>query len=228
MTLRGIVQQLRTEGHRVSYRVRKDGSIRITSIDGRKFSAQYSAGNVEARRLAGKPLSERRTRQLEKGRAKVKTNLAKKAKKPRKAPLSPEIRKALRRAQRRIRKKGKAEGTVTAENVRYNVDTYGEEEAMERLDALAHYYEGYAYSDNVRYLKDRIYYDGEKMNSGLLVRLSEEIQERAAEFLEEWIQPAYEILYDMEAAAKNAGNDANEIHSIATEGYYNLKRLFGW
>lgn len=234
MTLRGIVQQLRTEGHRVSYRVRKDGSIRVTSIDGRKFSAQYSAGNAEARRIAGVTLSERRTRQLEKGRAISKKVAAKvrKAKKAnrtyvKKAPLSPEFKKELRKAQRAIRQKGKGQGTVTASNVRYNIEEYGEEEAMKKLKQQTRYHLGYAYPENIQALYERMKYDGEKLNSPELVALAEKVLDNAAIFREIWIERSLDILYDLEEATKKLKRQST-IKKHCDLAVRQLLAVYGW
>ncbi len=226
MTLRSIVQKLREEGHRVSYRVRDDGSIRVTSIDGRKFAAKYSEGNAEARRIAGAPLSERRTRQLQKGRTKRAANLAKKAKAPKKAPLPTEIRKALRRAQRLIRKKGVAEGTVTAENVRYNIAKYGEEEALRKLNRLSRYYQGYAYEVNVRLLSDRMKADGNKLGSAALVNLAARVWNSRETFMEKWINPSLDVLYDLETGTRGA--DAKRVDELCRRAVATLLSIYGW
>lgn len=228
MTLRSIVQKLREEGHRVSYRVREDGSIRVTSIDGRKFAAKYSEGNAEARLIAGAPLSERRTRQLQRGRTTRAANLAKKAKAPKKAPLPTEIRKALRRAQRLIRKKGKSTGTITAENVRYNIETYGEEEALARLNATSRYYQGYAYELNVRHLADRMSDDGYKLDVMELVDLGDKVWNARISFLEEWIDPSLALLYDLEEYARKNPNDVQHIHALGLRTVAQLKAIYGW
>ena len=57
MTNRDIVKKLRAEGHTISYRARKDGSIRIKSIDGVRF--KDSEGNNAARLMADSQLSDK-------------------------------------------------------------------------------------------------------------------------------------------------------------------------
>lgn len=55
ITTRELVNRLINRGMAVTYRERKDGGIRITSINGVKYRA--STGNMEARRLTNAPLS---------------------------------------------------------------------------------------------------------------------------------------------------------------------------
>ena len=80
MTNRDIVKKLRAEGHTVTYRVRKDGSIRIKSINGVKF--KDSEGNNAARLMADSQLSDKRIHHLIENQEKAKrgTRLAKKKK----------------------------------------------------------------------------------------------------------------------------------------------------
>ena len=51
MTNREIVSRLRELGHNVEVYVRKDGSIRVTSIDGTKYSSRLSKGVAAAREI---------------------------------------------------------------------------------------------------------------------------------------------------------------------------------
>ena len=65
MTLRDAVKKLREEGFKISYKVRTDGGIVITYIDGRKFSERDREGNKIARLIAGGNISEKQARQRE-------------------------------------------------------------------------------------------------------------------------------------------------------------------
>lgn len=51
MTNRQVVAKLRELGHEVEVYVRKDGSIRVTSLDGKKYSSRLSEGVQAARDL---------------------------------------------------------------------------------------------------------------------------------------------------------------------------------
>ena len=225
MNLRDIVKQLRASGHKVGYKARKDGSIRITSIDGKKFSSKYSEGNKTARAMTGRTLSERKTRQLEKGRGQRQRNLGRRIRKP--VPkMNPEVRRALRKAQRAIRKAGQSSGTVTARNVRYYIDQYGEEEAIKKLGKVTRYYQGIAYEENVRALSDRMAADGYKLGHDKLVALSRRVWENRETFLEKWIAPALETLYMLEISTN--GLPAGEGISAADKAYTTLLSIFGW
>ena len=61
MSVRELVKALRKEGHKVTYRKRKDGGILIKSIDGQKFKG--AKGNLLARQMLGINLSEKRALQ---------------------------------------------------------------------------------------------------------------------------------------------------------------------
>lgn len=227
MNLRQIVKTLREQGHRVGYKVRKDGSIRITSIDGRKYSPRLSEGNRAARSMAGGRLSERKERQLEKGRKTHATNVAKKRKaRPRPKKLSDRVLKELRKAQRAIRQAGEAKGTVTAQNVRYNLEQYGEEETIRRLRKNARYYQGFAYEENVRMLSDRMRADAEKLGSDALISLSYKIWEEREAFLERWIPLSLEILYDLEKKAERLSEQYYKY--IGDQAAAALKSIYGW
>ena len=64
MKLIDIVETLQSEGHRVKYRIRTDGGLIITSIDGKKFSS-LTEGNRTARSMVvGGELSFARSEQV--------------------------------------------------------------------------------------------------------------------------------------------------------------------
>ena len=229
MTLRNVIKLLRRSGIKVSYRARKDGSIRVTSINGRRFSAQYSEGNKQARLMAGVTLSERRARQLEGERERIAKRIAKgKPRKPRVPKLNPEVQRALRKAQRLIRKAGAAEGTVTARNVRYNIKVYGEEEALRRLNRTSRYYQGYAYEENVKAFTDRMREDGNKLLSEELVTLSGYIWENRQKVTERQLQAGLEKIYDMEDYCAKHLDDRAAIDRKTYETYVILKATFRW
>lgn len=225
MNLRQIVKTLREQGHRVGYKVRKDGSIRITSIDGRKYSPRLSEGNRAARSMAGGRLSERKERQLEKGRKTHATNVAKR-RKPRPKKLSDRVLKELRKAQRAIRQAGEGKGTVTARNVRYNLDQYGEEETLRRLRKTTRYYQGFAYEENVRALSDRIMADAHKVGSVSLLALAGKVWERRETFLEKWIEPSLEVLYTLEVSVQGLADQYQKEQGDICAA--TLKSIYGW
>ena len=208
MTLRNIVNALRSQGHRVRFVERKDGSIRVTRVDGQRFSARLSTGNKVARAMAGQTLSERRSRQLETQR---KYHAAKRAHRVRTRAL-PTVKiammKEIRKAQAKIRRLG-GKGTITTKNVRYIIEQYGEEEAYKRIRATVRYYQGYAYIDNVLFLTRRIEALAQNTGSASLARIAAWVRANAEIFREEWIQPAYDALYDCELTLR-LSSDKNE------------------
>lgn len=62
--LRQLIKEARAAGNRVRYRVRRDGSVRVFSINGKRYSRSSSEGNNALRAMLGAPLSESRRRQL--------------------------------------------------------------------------------------------------------------------------------------------------------------------
>lgn len=103
MTNRDIVKKLRSEGHTVSYRARKDGSIRIKSIDGKKF--KDSQGNNEARRMAKSELSDKVRHQRLENQEKAKRGIQLRKKKKYKK-LSKAQEKLLKKINYRVKKYG--------------------------------------------------------------------------------------------------------------------------
>lgn len=103
MTNRDIVKKLRSEGHTVSYRARKDGSIRIKSIDGKKF--KDSQGNNEARRMAKSELSDKVRHQRLENQERAKRGIQLRKKKKYKK-LSKAQEKLLKKINYRVKKYG--------------------------------------------------------------------------------------------------------------------------
>ena len=224
MNLREIVKTLRARGHKVGYKARKDGSIRITSIDGNKFNPKYSLGNQTARTLAGGSLSERKRRQLERGRKIIKGGIEerraarKQGRPPRpKAPkLNAEVQKALRKAQRKIRKLNlEGKETITARNVREYIEKYGEKEAVDYLTRRSRYYEGFAYTDNVKYIVDSLKADAEEIQHAGIMEYAEKLWDEKDIFLEQWVNPLYNAIYDFEEEANAAKGNLVELTRIA-------------
>lgn len=203
MTMRQIVSKLQAQGHKVSYYVRKDGGILIKSIDGERFTTGAS-GNIRARQLLGVDISEARSHQLEyatrqRGRARFK--------------LDDEIEKEYQRVKkiwkRKIKpKKGEPHpaGYFGRGRIEYAMKTYGKQEALRRIREAERYALGIAYSKNVEYLITMIRDAGIKLNSQELLQLANDVQENIYNIKEEWIRPAYDELYKL-----NAGLSAQDV-----------------
>lgn len=152
MTVRELASELKRRGHKVKFTVRKDGSIRITEIDGVKYPA--SQGNAHARQILGVQLSGRRQAQLDK----ISLPKGKKRKKKSKAEPSEEekdLRKRTKRVQR-IWRENKQEGTISWKNVEWTLHHFGYREAKERLEQSERYAKGLAYPANLQAYCDRL------------------------------------------------------------------------
>lgn len=99
MNLREIANELRKQGHSVSYTARSDGSIVINFIDGQKF--QGKEGNKSARSMLGVDLSEKQKQQRLDNLERAKQGRRSKAPKLSKSEL-----KKLRKLNKKIKKTG--------------------------------------------------------------------------------------------------------------------------
>lgn len=152
MTVRELASELKKRGHKVKFTVRKDGSIRITEIDGVKYPD--SQGNAQARKIVGVALSQRRKSQLDK----IQSPKGKKRKKKAKTEPSEEekdLRKRTKRVQR-IWRENKQEGTISWKNVEWTLHHFGYREAKERLEQSERYAKGLAYPANLQAYCDRL------------------------------------------------------------------------
>ena len=162
MTIREIIKVMKDVGYNVSFYVRKDGGIRITKIDGQRFTG--SKGNVRAREITGERLSERRTKQLEK----IAPTPSMKGKgtynKRRKTKLDKDTEKEIARLQRKYRREG-TKGQPTKRNYRWVMEHYGKKEADRLLKQADLYIRGLAYSENIDALIGRLASDKSKIKN---------------------------------------------------------------
>lgn len=226
MTTIDIVNQLRAQGHIITYTVRKDGGIRVTGINGETFSGRLSAGNRALRTLAGNALSAYREKTLLRQnptitKARSDALIAEKgvglARAPRKvvrarpAPLPVDLKKELKRVQGVWRRKARGsalgerpEGRVTTKNLRYVYEHYGREEALARLSRAERYSRKLAYRENVEGLLLRIKQAQNLIRSNLLQRLIDElsavVDAGAKNFAFDDLERCIEIWYDAERA----------------------------
>ena len=196
MTLIEIVERLQKEGNIVSYRVRSDGGILITSINGKKYSG--AEGNTMARTMVGATLSEARSIQL-------KSIKPKKGQSPksRKLPtVEEELKKYLHKVQRVWRKNvDKSKGRITLKKLRWNIEHLGIAAAKEKLEQAMRYAQGLAYSKNIEALLGYINELQSKLSLSTDIKaletLKEEIILNSNRIKEEWISSIYDILYDI-------------------------------
>ena len=207
MTMREIAFMLVQMGNEVRYTQRQDGGIRITYINGQRFTG--STGNTIARQMVGASISEARIQQL----GKIKTPKGKWGHK-KLDELSEDIKKQIRKAQRLFKKLGTKAGKPTLRKYRAVLKEYGREEAERRLGQAMRYAMGYAYIDNVFHLVMRISMDAEDFDSNSLRKTAEKVKAKADTFREDWISKCYEWLYDMEQGQISPEECSNRIDSL--------------
>ena len=198
MTLINIVETLQSEGHKITFRYRTDGSIIIKSIDGKKFRS-LTEGNKTARSMVqGGELSVARATQ-------VKYNVEKYIKlksgeHKAKGDIEEALESELKKVQRLWRKnKITGQGHISKKKLRYYIKTEGNKKAMEYLLGRERYARGIANEANVMFLCQRLQRltlgKGKKYAHQIDV-LIDDIMSMRDSFREEWIEPCNQIAYD--------------------------------
>ena len=194
MTTLEVVRTLQTQGHKINFYVRKDGGILVRSIDGEKFSG--ASGNKRAREMIGQSISEARLSQLK---------YATRARRV-KVSLDEEIEREFQRVKKKWNKafkskKGKPHpaGYFGRARINYLLKKYSKKEVLSRILEAERYASGIAYSKNVQILATQIKNAGELHQSQELIKLANDLIEYAYTIKEEWIQPAYDELYKLNA-----------------------------
>ena len=203
MTMIEVVRQLQQEGHSVDFYVRKDGGILVKRIDGESYPSGAS-GNARARQIAGAQISEARVKQLK---------YATRQRKIRKPSLDDELEREYKRVKAKWNKAFKPKkgqphpaGYFGKSRIKYALEHYGKEEALRRIREAERYASGIAYSKNVQILAQFIQSAGEQYQSPELIKLAQDLVENAYNIKEEWIAPAYDELYKL-----NAGMSPKEV-----------------
>lgn len=207
-TMKQIVHELISKGHTISYYVRKDGGILIREIDGVRYTG--AKGNIVARSLSHETLSVKRAKQL--------SSATKTKKLLREADTS--VKEEWRRVkalwEQRFHQGTKARkkvGNLGWRGIHYAMKNYGREEALRRLSEAERYISGVAYSKNVELLIAFIIDYATKTGSDSLMKLATDIRNNAFAIREEWINPAYEALYKLNAGA-NPQDVASNLRKI--------------
>ena len=180
--LRQVVKILNSQGHNIEYRNRTDGSIIVTSIDGRK--TKIVEGNRTIRIMAGVPLSEKRKTQTTR-------NVAEKIIKPIK--ISTRSRDMLESAKKAL-EKSNVKMKLTTDRLREHIKLYGEEWAYDHTKKLKRYFQGYAYEENVDNLKN--IFEDDFRKSKLRDKNIERIEKNKKKFKERDLQEILEIEYN--------------------------------
>ena len=194
MTTKALVSELLKRGYNVTYRIRKDGGILITSIDSHKYKG--ATGNRVARMLIGEKLSERRKQQLTK-------ITRERVKRPRKVIINtPEdLERYRKRVMRKWRKAGLT-GSISKRNLRNIIEDRGVKGAETYLKNMERRAEGKAYFNLIDALLDRIANDIEVIdNNEDITNLKEAyniIKDNREDFRREWVFTLLDELYNFE------------------------------
>lgn len=177
MTLLEVVEKYINEGHKVSYRVRQDGGIIVTSVDGMKFT-RAGTGNRYLRAVTGSNLSSVRMEQM---RYNVKKFIKLKEGQHKASAKNDtqDLKKLTKKVQSQWRKnKTVGEGKVTIRKVRYYAEKYGESAARDYLQRRMKYSEGYAYEENVYYWAEVLKKRGLKEEAQALMRSAGNVKQK--------------------------------------------------
>ena len=194
MTVRELYSELIKKGYNVTYRIRKDGGILITSIDSHKYKG--ATGNRVARMLLGQDISERRKAQLTKiTRQRVKH--------PRKLVIeTPEDLERYRKRVMRKWRKANLTGSISKRNLRSIIEDRGIKGAETYLMEMERHTEGKAYYGAVEGLLDRIREDISVIDDSIdidnLQQAYDLIKKNKEDFKQEWLFPIFDSLYDFE------------------------------
>ena len=196
LTTRQLVTRLQQQGYNVTFRVRKDGGILITSINGSKFSG--AKGNIQARTLLGEKISERREAQLKKiTRERVRN--------PRKIPVeTPEdLERYRKRVMRKWRKAG-LKGSISKRNLRKIIEDRGFTGALNYLKEMERHSEGKAYLSAIEGLISRIEQDLLIEDDEWLSKALDLIEENKENFKQEWLFNIFDSLYEVERGVRSS------------------------
>lgn len=200
MKLKEIVNSLITKGNAIKYRIRTDGGIIVTEINGRKVG--ITEGNRLVREMAGKNgrLSLKRKKQLE-----YNVNRfikLKKGQKKAKGQLDDDLVKLVRKVQRAGRKTKVDTGRVTMRKVRYHLKTEGKAATLDYLYRRMRYFQGFANEGNILAVQEKINRLGFAIKNPLaktkLQAIARILEFKMGEIKEADIQGILVILYNKE------------------------------
>ena len=202
MTMIQVVRQLQSQGHSIIFHVRSDGGILIRSIDGMHYSG--AKGNAVARQMVGVEISKAREKQLK---------YATRARRIKRPALDDELEREYKRVKKLWSKAFKSKkgephqaGYFGKTRIKYALEHYGREEALRRIREAERYASGIAYSKNVEQLAYFIQSVADLYHSPELEKLAKDLVDNAYSIKDEWIKPAYDELYKL-----NAGLDTKEV-----------------
>ena len=208
MNVAKMIQELEKMGFKVNARRRTDGGWIITKINDMTFTG--ASGNQYARQVLGVELSQARIEQTHFNVQKYISGQKKKA------TLDEEMKKELRKVQR-VWRKHKVQGRITAKKVKEHLRDSGRKEAMEYLKRQSRYGQGYAYTENVRYLADYVrgiaksMEDRDKELANACYKVADFIESKEATFKEEWISRVYSYWYEVRESGYNPNTCSQSI-----------------
>ena len=202
MTTRQLVSELSSKGYSVKYRIRRDGGILITSIDGQKFKG--GAGNMFARTILNVQLSQRRSQQLTKITRERVIH-------PRKVIVeTPEdLERYRKRVMRKWRKAGLT-GSISKKNLRRIIEDRGLKGAETYLTEMERHTQGKAYYGAIEGLLARIQNDLDVMDDSeeidYLQRAYDLIEQNKEDFQQDWLFNIFDNLYKFEKGETTASS----------------------
>ena len=230
MTLRQVVNQLETQGVKVTFRVRPDGGIVVTSINGQKYDSR--TGNAVARSMAGVALSEGQRAQR---RAFSRAGVASRSKRIRLPKLPDDLAAALRRTQgifreENLRRRKRDEmpiGSITTPQIRQKLmEGKTHEEIMESLSAAERYAKDLAQIDFLNAIREEINNDLANVRRWKPDDETNKIQRVAFIKILEECSRLFDAMLTQKPPAPNARNaDAREAQAAryAFESAFNTK-----
>lgn len=213
MLLKDIIKDLIDTGFEIEYRIRQDGGLLITKINGVSFKG--ASGNARARQIAGVQLSEAQISQRS-------FNVRKyiKGYKHPKDKFDDDLKAAVKRVQYQWRK-NKVHGRITMRKAREHFKHEGKRGVLEYLSKMERYGKGFAYEENVRWLSnytrnvaEGLGLNGEQQARAKYIELAQFILNIAERFREEWIMKVYSYLYEVRDSGYNGNYALNLLPTI--------------
>ena len=207
MTLLEVVEKYVSEGHKVGYRIRKDGGIIVTSVDGIKFT-RAGTGNKYLRTVTGSNLSSVRMEQMRYNVNKF-IKLKEGQHKASAKKDTQDLKKLTKKVQAQWRKnKTVGEGKVTIRKVRYYAEKHGESVARDYLVRRMRYSEGYAYEENVFYWADVLKKRG-------LTEEAQALKRNASNIRQQLLNDIHDVIYNKGLSKEEQNRQIIELITIS-------------
>ena len=212
-----IIKELQKQGNAITYRKRNDGGYIITQINGSHYKG--ASGNNIARDMLGgkaqmssKMLTQRksnveryikipRTKTGKLKRSKIVENLTKEEKK--------KIRELQYLAKKSKMKSGINAGTISRLTARKYKKKFGSSMLEIELNKRIRYYQGYAYTDNVQSIIDRLertslMFSSSRKIQGMITQCISHLKANLSNVKEAYINLIYAKIYELEKIKSNA------------------------